>query len=240
MGMPYFIKREGNEIIFTGKGTLVFFIPNKYFEKGYAEIVGENISLFGVFDYAIYDEKGNIEKSLTNFNLPTTFLSRPSNIENKNGVKLTKNSSVQDYKLLKYINGDLVFVSCKIPQSIENAEKLFKMMISADMPSTIPYSKIYEYWNYSMELNGTSFGINNQIFGIFSAEIFRSIDDKTIPYRLSGETDETKYRQISIKEIPNLITPFTAFISENWDESMIYASMNKNKSDVPLEKVLMM
>ena len=131
-------------------------------------------------------------------------------------------------------------VSCKIPQSIDNVEILFKMMISSDMPNTIPYDKIHEYWEYSMNLNGTSFGICTQIFGIFSSEIFRKYDDKLIPFRLSGEKDMTKYQQISIKMLPNLVTPFTAFISENWDESMIYASMNKNKKDIPLEKIMMM
>ena len=240
MGMPYFLRREGNEILFNGKGTLVFFIPTKYFDKGYAEIVGSDIHLFGVFDYAIYDENDKIQKTLTNFYMPTTFVTRPSNIENKKDVKLTKEMPIQDYKLLKYKDGDPVMVSCKIPQSIDNVEKLFKMMIGGDIPPTIPYNKLHEYWGKSMKLNGSKFGVTAQIFGIFSSEIFRSIDDKTVPYRLSGEKDPNRYKPISIKELPNLISPFAAFISENWDESMIYASMNKNKKDIPLEKILMM
>jgi hypothetical protein len=240
MGMPSFLKKEGHSIIYNGKGTLVFFIPTFFFSKGYAESIGENISLFGVFDYAIYDEKGNISKSLTNFKLPTVFLTRPSNMETKKDVKLTKNTKPQDYRLLKYKQGDLVFVSCKLPQSIDNAEMLFKMMITADMPNTIPYDKIHDYWELSMALNGTKYGISQQIFGIFSSEVFRKIDDKTIPFRLSGEKDMTRYQMISIKMIPNLVTPFTAFISENWDESMVYASMNNNKKEIPLEKIMMM
>lgn len=240
MNMPTFLKRDGNMILYSGKGTLVFFVPSFFFTKRYAESVGENINIFGVFDYAIYNEDGTIKKTLANFNLPTMFLTRPSNMETKKNVKLTKNCKPQDYTLLKYKDGDAVFVSCKVPQSIENVEILFKMMIGADMPNTIPYDKIHEYWEYSMQLNGTKFGINAQIFGIFSSEIFRKKDDKTIPFRLSDEKDMTKYQQISIKMIPNLVTPFTAFVSENWDESMIYASMNNNKKEIPLEKIMMM
>ena len=240
MAIPYFLKKDGNEIIYNGDGTLVFFIPESFFTEKYAETVGENISLYGIFDYAIYDKDGKIEKTLTNFVLPTAFLTKPSNFESKKGLKLTKNTPADDYRLLKYSKGDKVIVSCKIPQSIENVETLFKIMIGGNIPNTIPYDNIYEYWEKSMNLNGSSFKINSQIFGIFSSEMFRSIDDKSIPYRLSGETDPNKYTSISIKQLPNLISPFTAFISENWDESMIYASMNHSKRDVALEKVLMM
>lgn len=240
MEIPYFLKREGNVITYNGKGTLVFFIPAPFFEKKYANMVGENIQLFGVFDYVIYDENGKIEKSLTRFNLPTRFLTRPSNIENKKDVRLTKNSKVQDYKLLKYKQGDQVIVSCKVPQSIDNAELLFNMMISRDLPNTVPYDKTHEYWMDTMTLNGTAFNINAQIFGIFASEMFRSKDDKTIPFRLSKETDMTAYDLVSVKELPKLISAYTAFVSENWDESIIQASMNHNKRDIPLEKIVMM
>lgn len=240
MSMPIFLKKDGNSIVYSGNGTFVLFVPTFFFTKKYAEFIGDNISLFGVLDYAIYDDKGNVEKTLTNFNLPTVFLTRPSITETKRDIRLTKNSKPQDYMLFKYTNGDPIIVSYKVPQSIENVEILFKMMISGDMPNTIPYDKIHDYWEYSMALNGSKFGVSAQIFGIFSSEIFRKNDDKMIPFRLSGEKDMTKYQPISVKMIPNLVTPFTAFVSENWDESMIYASMNNNKKDIPLEKILMM
>ena len=240
MAMPLFLSKEDNSIVYNGNGTFVLFVPSFFFQKKYAEFVGENINIFGVLDYAIYDEKGNIEKTLTNFNLPTVFQTRPSNTETKSNIKLTKNSKAQDYVLFKYSKGDPIIVSHKVPQSIENVEILFKMMISGNMPTTIPYNKIHEYWENSMRLNGSKFGVSMQLFGIFSSEIFRKSDDKMVPFRLSGEKDMTKYQPITVKMIPNLITPFTAFISENWDESMIYASMNKNKKEVPLEKIIMM
>jgi hypothetical protein len=55
--------------------------------------------------------------------------------------------------------------------------------------------------------------------------------------------DMNAYKLISIKLIPNYISPYTSIISENWDESLISAILMKDKEDLPyspLEKIVTM
>jgi hypothetical protein len=43
---------------------------------------------------------------------------------------------------------------------------------------------------------------------------------------------------MSIKNISKLISPYTAIISEDFDESLLYAMLNDNPKDTPLEEIL--
>ena len=46
------------------------------------------------------------------------------------------------------------------------------------------------------------------------------------------------YKPISVKYIPKLISAYTSLTSENIDESIVFASLNNNKVQIPLERVL--
>lgn len=240
MEVPYFLKKEGNQAIYNYPGTLIFFVPEEHFSKELAIISGEDVSLFGLFNYAIYDENGKVKVPLKEFNFPTIFLSRPSDMETKKDVKLTKETPVQDYRLLKFTKGDIVVVSTKVPQMMDNVEEFFKLCLYGKIPNTVPYDKFHEYPLKSMELAGNSFGINNQMFGIYASEAFRSKDDKSVPFRLSGETNMNNYYMAPIKDIPKYVTAYTSIVSENWDDSVVAATLNKNKREIPLEKIMMM
>ena len=39
--------------------------------------------------------------------------------------------------------------------------------------------------------------------------------------------------------IPKYISAFTSITSENWDDAVVNAVINKNKVDSPMEKILM-
>lgn len=56
--IPKFLKRDGEALLFNTSGELIYYVPEVYFEKGIAEVIGEIVSLLGVFDYAIFDENG--------------------------------------------------------------------------------------------------------------------------------------------------------------------------------------
>ena len=43
---------------------------------------------------------------------------------------------------------------------------------------------------------------------------------------------------MSLKNISKLISPYTALLSEDFDESILYAMMNENPKESSLEKVL--
>ena len=77
-------------------------------------------------DYAVFDKNGNTS-GLKSFKFPTVFLTKPYTIEKQKGVKLTKHTDVEDYRLLRYKRGDAIMVSVAVPQSIVNVEAFFKI-----------------------------------------------------------------------------------------------------------------
>jgi hypothetical protein len=47
-----------------------------------------------------------------------------------------------------------------------------------------------------------------------------------------------EYQSMALKNISKHISPYTAIISEDFDESVVYAMMNNTPKDTPLEKIL--
>ena len=46
------------------------------------------------------------------------------------------------------------------------------------------------------------------------------------------------YQSMSVKGVSKLISPYTALLSEDFDESIMYAMMNDDPKDSSLERVL--
>lgn len=238
MDIPGFLKRDGDSLVFTEKGEFVFYVPEMYFERSYAIIYGEYVNLIGILNYAIFDEKGK-HSGLKTFNFPTVFLSKPSEIEKVKNIKLTNTSIEQDYRLLKFKKGDVIVVSVKVPQMVDNAEEFYKIFTSGKLPNTIKYDELQNYFTENIELNGAKYGLNMQIFGVIIGEMCRSSKDKKILFRHTDMKDMTDYQTLNITEIPKFVSPFTSITSENWDESVVNAIINKNAKYSPLESLFM-
>ena len=236
--LPKFLKRQGDSILFAGDGELVFYIPENYFTTHNAIIVGEYVNLLGIFDYAVFDASGK-HSGLKTFRLPTVFLSKPYQIDKVKAVKLTKNTDQQDYRLLKFKKDDVIIVSTKVPENVANVEDFYQLFLRGNLPGTIQYDKMHEYFTESIGLNGSSYGVSLQMFGIVVSEMCRNPNDLSEPFRLSKIKDMTNYKAISITEVPKYVSPFTSITSENWDEAVVNAIINKEHKDSPMEKILM-
>ena len=242
MAMPSFLeKTQESSLIFKGKDKeFVAYVPEKYFERNVAEQVGEYINLLGIFDYTIQDINTGKNNGLKPFRLPTLFSTKPYVVEKAKQIKLIKQSDPTDYRILRYREGDVIIVSTKLVQSILNVEKFNNLFfILGYIPNTIPYESLYEYVMEAMSLNGNSYDLNAQVFGFVLSEICRSKDDPSIPWRLAGTSDSHAYKSMSVKNVSKLISPYTALLSEDFDESIMYAMMNDNPKEASLEKVLM-
>ena len=241
MAMPSFLaKDENGSVVLKGKDKeLLAYVPEKYFERNVAEQVGEYINLIGVFDYTIQDTKTGKNNGLHPFRLPTLFATRPYTVEKVKQIRLISQSEEQDYRVLKYKEGDQLIVSTQLVQFIGNVEKFNNLFfILGCIINTIPYDQIYNYIIDAMELNGYSYGLNAQVFGFVISELCRDKDDPNIPWRLSGSKDLHSYKSVSVKAVSKLISPYTALLSEDFDESIVYAMMNQNPQETSLEKVL--
>ena len=125
---------------------------------------------------------------------------------------------------------------------IANLEEFFRLfVITGNVPDTIDYRNIWEYFVESSTLAGKTFNISNQLLGILQSEICRDPSDNSKPFRLSKAKKNKEwdnYKAVSIKQIPNYISSYVSLTSENYDDSVIAATMMKKEIDTPLEKIL--
>lgn len=248
MQVPDFLKLEGEALLFNqDNSTFCFYVPENFFnstsKNAIAQIVGQYVSMIGLCNWAIVDSKG-VRGKLMPFNFPTMFLCKPSKIEKVKGLKLDHDKEPKDYRVLHFKKGDEVVSQVRVPQIIDNVELYYKLaVITARIPTTIPYDKGWEIFLENMELNGSSYGLNAQLFGIVWAGLCRDPKDISKPFRYVNTDDMHAYKPISVKMIPNYISPYTSLISENFDESLRSAILMKDKEDIPhspLEKIVTM
>jgi len=238
--IPNFLKHgENDSILFNNKGYMSFYIPERFFTSGYAEIDGEFVKLFGLFNYALYTENDKPIGKLRLFKFPTTFLSQPGEITKERNIKLTNNNKAEDYRVLKYYTNDKVIVSTKVPKLVDNIEIFFKMFNSGIIPTGVPYDELHNLFLWNASINGYSYGVPASLIGLCISESCRAGNNDALPFRLSKSEDMNNYNLVSIKQIPNLTSAFTAMTSENWNESLANAITNKNHTDSPLEKIFM-
>ena len=240
MDIPKFLKRDGDSLLFDQDGEFQFFCPEDYFSTKNAFLVEDMVNIIGILDYTIVDSKGK-NNGLHPFKFPTVMLTRPCAIDKLKQVRLIKSAPIDDYRVLRYKKGDAVVVSTKVPKDIQNVEDIMKLFfISGHIPCTIPYDKIQEYLPESIDINGSNFNVDLNLFGIMIGELCRTKGNIQQQFRLSKDKDMLNYTTLSVKEIPKLVSPFESVISENWDRSIIGATLTKGKSsNSPMEKVLM-
>lgn len=240
MEVPNFLKREGEALVFALDGEFVYYVPDNFFDGRIAEISGSYVSMIGVCDYAIINKDGKMGE-VKPFRFPTMFVCKPYEIEKVKNVKLGKSKEAKDYRVLHFKKGDEVVSQVRVPQITDNVELLTRLMIiTGRIPTTIAYDKGHDYFTESAELNGFSYGLNRQLFGILWAELCRDPNDITRPFCMTNMNDMHGYKPVSIKATPNYISPYVAMTSENWDESLRSAILidDKDIKYSPLEKIV--
>ena len=114
-------------------------------------------------------------------------------------------------------------------------------VITGKIPTTIPYDKLWELFEESARLNGFSFKVSVQLFGILISGICRDSKDISKPFKDTDMSNMNDYRPININMVPKFISPYSAIVSENWDDSLRAAILMKDKKDIPyspLEKIV--
>lgn len=245
MKLPNFLSQDGNSLIFNQPNkTFVFYVPENYFKNtskvSIAEIYGQYVSMIGLCNWAILDEHGK-RSEIKPFNFPTMMLCKPSEIEKVKNLQLD-NTEPSDYRLLKFKKGDEVVSQIEVPQLIDNVEMVFKMAVmTGKIPTTIPYDKLWEVFDEAARLNGFSFNVSVQLFGVLLSGICRDTKDLSKMFRETDMKNMSNYRPINITMVPKYISPYTAITSENWDEALRAAVLMKDKEDLPyspLEKIV--
>ena len=243
MPAPDFVREKDESVYFVGEGEFLLFIPEIFFERSIAVTEGEFIETLGICNYSVV-KKGetNIAKNLRTFYFPSKFITKPGKVEKIKNFSITKNYTT-DYRVLHYENNgkDQIIVSTMVPQDIDNVDDFFRLFVeTANTPNTIKYHDIYKYYIDSMDVNGFSYNLSIGAFGALISEMYRDPHDINKPFRLGTAIDKDpySYKPVSIKQVPKLVSPFSSLTSENFNEAVVGAIMNKNNTPSPLERVL--
>ena len=236
--IPSFLRKDGDSLVFNQDGEFIFYVPEIYFDRGDALVVGEYVNIIGIMDYAIFDEKGKTN-GLKRFYFPTVFLTKPYTMDKQKNVKLTKSQPASDFRLLRYKKDDVIVVSTLVPESPYNIEDFYKIFLRAKLPNTIPYDKLHEYFIDNCNYNGEDYSVSIQVFGFIIGEIARDQHNMHKAFRHTDWTDPTSYRLLPITDLPKYISPMQSISSENWDNAIIGAIMNPSDVESPMERLLM-
>lgn len=250
MQVPDFLKLENDSLLFNQDNKeLQFYVPEKFFEanskNAIAEVVGEYISMLGLCVWTIVDSNGK-KTPFKTFCFPTMMLCKPTSVEKIKGFQIKPSIPADDFRILHFQKGDEVVSQTRVPQLIENVELFYKLaIITGKLPRTIDYNKIWEIFYENMDLSGNDYGLVAQLFGVITAELCRDPNDINKPFRLTDMKDMNAYNLVSIKLLPKYISPYTALISENFDEAIMSSVMLSDKADKdipdsPLEKIVTM
>lgn len=247
--IPPFTKRDGKALLFSSDGELEYFIPENYFDRGSAVIVGAYVRLLGSFTYRLVSASGSPGK-ITIFNWPTAFLCKPSEMAKAKQIQLEEDAPVEDYRILTFRDGDELVADVFTPQDIDNTKELLSLHImTGKIPRQIPADQLYLYPYNSMELNGSKFTIHAQAMAMIYSKLLRDPDDISRIFRLSKAMDEDmrSYIPMSVKDIPKYISPYASITSENIDEGIVSSVLlsddeknGKAHTYSPLEQVLTM
>lgn len=239
METPSFIKVKDTSYLFSGDGCFKFFVPEKYFTGKLANFVGEFIELFGIVPYAVYDKNDKPIGKLRNFKFPAYFVTKPDEIEIAKGLKLTKETKEQDYRILKYHKDGIIVLNYLISQNADIIDVWYSALTTGNILNVIPYNTLQDYFLDNIMISGNGYSVSLQMIGIVISELCRSSKDTDTPFRLSGSNNMNDYQMISVKDIPRGTSPFTAITSEEWDKAVVSSIMIKDPKYSPMEKVMM-
>ena len=258
--MPKYLDRVGDALVFNQEDSeIIFYVPEVFFndntKQPIAEISGQFVTVIGILLYSIIDKNGKANGPYL-FNFPTMIMCKPNRIEKVKDLKINHLSydsnsgedntvGSNDYRLLHFEKGDEVISNVRVPMLIDNVELFFKLtMITAKIPNSIPYDKIWEEFLLNISLNGFSYKTHAQILGVLASGIARNPKNIAEPFRYTNMSDMHAYTPISVKKLPNYTSPFTSLTSEGFDEGIMSAVLMKDKDEKdipysPLETVLM-
>ena len=245
------ISTEEDVVYFNGKQdeVFVFYVPEAFFETNNAVYEGNIISVIGILNWAIIPKDADPSKyslKAKPFTFPTLIQTKPGKIEKVKGLKIKESQKPQDFRIFYYENNreDHIIHTLFTVQDIVNVEKIMAIFeTTGKIPPGISYYDLYYYYMEPMKINGSSYGVSNQVFGLLCSEICRDPDDYSKPFRLSKKLDKDPYcyNPVSIKQISKLISPFTSITTENWDKAVISAAIidEKDIKYTPMEKIMM-
>lgn len=239
--------KEGAIILKCAKAELEF--PEEFIDHDIAEIVGKDISIFGLFEMKVYETEEDVENNTPKhlfFKQIGRILTSPSSIADiRHEISEEKNDK---YYLLSYKLGDQFIKNKNIIVDSNVANTVLNIFTLGYFPNVLNYEELAEYWVNASAYNGVSLsGLSQRSIELIISEICRDSSDLTRPFRYklkdNPKTDHKSWKLINIRMLPKYASVFSSLTSgdaRNNLVSMVSRLRNGGKQiESPLEDAIL-
>ena len=239
------IFRADEDYVYLNVPYCEFYIPTEYFAMGkkFAEDFTEKIHVIGLFNVGIFEDGKLVDVRV--FNVPVYLDINVYDYEVRM-IDIGSGTPIE-CRVYKYYQ-DSIICRAFIAENSGVAQTFLQLIISGDMPGTIPYSHVLSVWRKNLELSGVNLGVSSAIMEMILAVMYRDAKDPSkkycIRYGSTADSSEFDYMSASIRQICQYNSTFTGIIYEDID-SMITSAINRNRNgkeegDTPMEKIIKM
>lgn len=204
------------------------YIPEYYMEKGFAELIGETIFVFGYFKMKIWftdnylTDKDTME---TYYNFSSFITMKPTDIKH-----------VGTNFVLTFHKDDVFMNSTVIEKSVIYAQKFIEFIINGFIPHNIPYDEIIDRLNECLRINDQNIGVSNSLLEILIAELAREPGKLDNIFRLALK-DNPRLKMsdrymVKITDLPRYNSSFAA-VSSAYAKKGITTSINRKRENKP-------
>lgn len=221
--MGDFQKTSNNEIIFTGKYMEVY-IPEFYFEKNVAQIIGDHFKTLGILNFRTFsDINGTKPSKLRTFIMSTIIYTYPSGGYADENLDLVGKGK-EKYTVLKYYNKDKLCDTEQIA-SLDNFRSFLDILLGGKLPGTIPYDAVMDLFTNNFTLNGINFPIPDNVKEIIISKIYRWKKDPSIPfgvvYGKNPNMSPYDYITMNPRAITRMDSTYAGLTFEDFDGSVM-------------------
>lgn len=251
--MPVFtIKKDGNIIVNVDR--LEIYIPKDLFDAeridkdvehaAVATSFGDGFKIMAIMNarVAVKPEDKIEDSKLYTFNYPQMIITYPTSSSDER-LSLYKDSEPEDYKVLKYVQGDIL-MSAQIQKNADNCVKFLNVLTKGKIPRTIKYEDIFLLWKKNLEINDVNPGVPDVYLQFIISEIYRDKNNPAKKFRFIYGKDMTKndYQPSNMRGVVASSSVFSSQIFEHMSR-MLTTSINMSRRGLkqersPIEKVL--
>ena len=225
-------------------------VPQDYFDKGIAEMIGKDINMFGLFEIKVYDpniEEDDIDEH-TKFK-PYFFKHKGMISCSPSAIKEKRDPSTgEKIMTLVFKNGDIFIKNTVVAINSDVASTMLDLMTLGYLPPVFPYEDVAQYWSDVNSFNGVKIGSMSQAsIELIVSELARDPKNLSRTFRAklrdNPNVNRNSWKLINVREIPKYTSVF-ASIGAGDPKSSIISQIARQRDgssqkDSPVEEAIL-
>ena len=242
-------ENEDHSVVFTCNYAEID-IPQDYFDKNIAEMIGKDINMFGLFEIKVYDANVEEDDIDEHTEFKTYFFKHKGMINcSPSSIKEKRDPSTgEKIMTLVFRNGDKFIKNTVIAVNNAVASTMFNLMTLGYLPPIFPYEDIAQYWSDVNAFNGVKIGSMSQAsIELIVSELARDPRNLSRTFRAklrdNPNINRNGWKLINVREIPKYTSVF-ASIGAGDPKSSIISQIARQRDgasqkDSPVEDAIL-